>query len=342
MPAMRLLVLGGTRFAGRAIVDEAVRRGHDVTTFTRGLAEPRPGTQALHGDRTRPGDLAQLGKHEWDAVIDTSVLAPAHVGASARVLASHAGHYTYLSSLRAYRDWPAAAADEQSPTHECPPDAAGDLEYPLAKAGSERAVEQFFGGRCLLVRAGIIVGPHESPPRLPWWLLRIARGGRVVAPGPPERPVRAVDVRDLAAWILDNTRRQIPGAVDVPGPAGETFGALIDACREVTRAEGGPGAEVAWAGDDVLRAAGVQPWWQLPMWAPAEPAWAGTWEVRGERAEITGIRYRSLADTVHDTWRWLRKQGRRAGGPDTAVLDLELEPGVGLDPATERAVLERL
>lgn len=335
---MRLLVLGGTRFVGRAIVEEAVRRGHDVTTFTRGLAEPRPGTKALHGDRTSPADLAQLGEHDWDAVIDTSVLAPAHVAASTEVLADHTRHYTYVSTLRVYRDWPAMGVDEESPTHEVPPDAAGDLEYALVKAGSERAVEQSFPGRCLLVRAGIIVGPYESPPRLPWWLARIRRGGRVIAPGPPERPVRAVDVRDLATWIVDNTRRQIPGAVNVPGQGGQTFGALIGACREAAEAKDGPAAEVVWVGDDVLRAAGVEPWWQLPMWAPAEPAWAGTWDVRGERAEITGVRYRPLTDTVRDTWRWLQRRRQAAGQPGS----IELEPGVGLDPATERAVLDRL
>lgn len=336
---MRLLVLGGTRFVGRAIVDEAVRRGHDVTTFNRGLSEPRPGTTALRGDRTNPGDLAQLEKRDWDAVVDTSVLAPADVAASAEVLAGHARHYTYVSSLRVYRDWPASAVDEESPRRESPLDAAGDVGYAQAKAGSERAVERSFPGRCLLARAGIIVGPYESPPRLPWWLARIRRGGRVVAPGPPGRPVRAVDVRDLAAWILDNARRQIPGAVNVPGQAGHTFGALIDACVAAAAPKDGAPADVVWAGDDVLRAAGVQPWWQLPMWAPDEPGWAGAWDARGERAELTGIRYRPLADTVNDTWRWLRRRSQASGHDLDAI---GLEPGTGLDPATERAVLERL
>jgi 2'-hydroxyisoflavone reductase len=257
------------------------------------------------------------------------------------VLASHVRHYTYVSSLRVYRDWPAMAVDEESPTHEVPPDATGDLGYALVKAGSEHAVERSFPGRCLLVRAGVIVGPHESPPRLPWWLARIRRGGRVVAPGPPERPVRAVDVRDLAAWILDNTRRSIPGAVNVPGQGGQTFGALIEACREAATPKDGPAAEVVWVADDVLRAAGVQPWWQLPMWAPAEPAWAGAWDARGERAEITGIRYRPLVDTVRDTWRWLWRRSQAAGRGD-GDAGIELEPGVGLDPATEQAVLDRL
>jgi nucleoside-diphosphate-sugar epimerase len=339
---MRLLVLGGTRFVGRAIVDEAVRRGYDVATFTRGLSgEPRPGAEALHGDRTRAADVSELGKRDWDAAIDTSVLEPAHVSASARALAGHAAHYTYVSSLRAYAQWPAAAVDEDSPTHECPPDARGDLAYGPLKAGSERAVAEAFPGRCLLVRAGVIAGPHESPPRLAWWLDRIAAGGRVLAPGDPGGRVRLVDVRDLAGWILDNTRRQIPGAVDVPGADGHTFGELLGLCESVTSAHpGGPGAELAWTADETLLAAGVQPWWEMPIWAPSTPEWSGAWQIDGERARMTGIHYRPLADTVRDTWRWLRHE-EKAGRPVHAgdAGNAGITGRLGLDPAREREIL---
>jgi len=345
MRYMRLLVLGGTRFVGRAIVDEAVWRGYDVTTFTRGLSgERRPGAEVMHGDRTSAADVAGLGQRDWDAVIDTGMLAPAHVLASAQALAGHAAHYTYVSSLRAYREWPAAAVDEDSPTHECPPDADGDLEYGPLKAGSERAVEAAFAGRCLLVRAGVIAGPHETPPRLPWWLERIAAGGRVLAPGGPSDPVRLVDVRDLAGWILDNTRRQIPGAVDIPGADGHTFGELLGLCESVTSAQrSGPAPELVWTVADMLLAAGVRPWWELPMWAPSIPQWAGAWQVGGERARMTGIHYRPLADTVRDTWRWLRQE-EHAGRPiDPGHAASAASAGnfgrVGLDPAREREIL---
>ncbi|MGE5290128.1 MAG: NAD-dependent epimerase/dehydratase family protein [Micromonosporaceae bacterium] len=347
---MRLLVLGGTRFVGRAVVDEAIRRGYDVTTFTRGVSgEPRPGAQSLHGDRTNGADLAKLTTRDWDAVIDTSVLAPVHVSASARVLVGHVAHYTYVSSLRAYSEWPGAAVDEDSPTHECPPDAAGDLEYGPLKAGCERAVAEVFPGRCLLVRAGVIAGPHESPPRLSWWLERIAAGGRVLAPGAPDNPVRLVDVRDLAGWILDNTRRQIPGAVDVPGAAGHTFGELLAACENVTKAHRadstGQETEFVWTPDETLLAAGVEPWWEMPMWTPSTPQWAGAWRVEGERARMTGIHYRPLADTVRDTWRWLRQEEMARGGPVAIGKETRALGGghiigqVGLDPTREREIL---
>jgi 2'-hydroxyisoflavone reductase len=340
---MRLLVLGGTRFLGRAVVDEAVRRGYDVTTFTRGLSgEPRPGAEALHGDRTSPGDLAGLAKRDWDAVIDTSVLAPVHVAASAGLLADHAGHYSYVSSLRAYRDWPRSAVDEDSPTHECPPDAAGDLPYGVLKAGSERAATQAFPGRCLLVRAGVIVGPHEMPPRLPWWLERVAAGGRVLAPGRPGDGIRLIDVRDLAAWIIDNTRRQIPGAVDIPGSDRSTFGDLLAACVQVTSAyRGGAAPELVWTAHETLLDAGVQPWWELPFWVPPIPDWAGTWQVSGERARMTGMHYRRLTDTVRDTWTWLRQEAAASGRPpaDVNAAQMGATAGVGLDPARERQIL---
>src|SRR5712691_4650702 len=104
---MRLLVLGGTRFLGRAIVDEAIRRGYDVTTFSRGLSgEPRPGAEALHGDRTSSADLHRLAKRDFDAAVDTSVIAPSDVLASARLLAGQVGHYSYVSSLSVYADRP--------------------------------------------------------------------------------------------------------------------------------------------------------------------------------------------------------------------------------------------
>jgi nucleoside-diphosphate-sugar epimerase len=332
---MRLLVLGGTRFVGRAIVDEAVRRGYDVTTFSRGVSgEPRLGAEARHGDRTKASDLAALATSDWDAVIDTSVLAPAHVAASAGVLAGHAAHYTYVSSIRAYRDWPQAGVDEDSPTHECSPDAAGDLEYGPLKAGSERAALRAFPGRCLLARCGIIAGPHESPPRLPWWLERVAAGGPIVAPGRPADQVRIVDVRDIAAWIIDNARRQIPGAVDIPGSDRITMGDLLSACVTVTRSRpGGPDPQLVWMPHETLLEAGVQPWWELPMWAPATPQWAGAWQVSGERARMTGIHYRPLIDTVRDTWACLRQEapaGAAGAGWSGAV---------GLDPAKERKLL---
>ncbi len=338
---MRLLVLGGTRFLGRAIVDEACSRGYDVTTFSRGLSgHRRPGTEAVIGDRTNPDDLRRLERGEWDGVIDTSVLAPAHVAASARILTGRAGHCTYISTFSVYSGYPREPATEDSPVFDCPADATGTVDslgYGQLKAGSERAVTAAFPGRCLIVRPGLIVGPHENVRWLSWWLERLARGGTVLAPDGPDKPVRMTDVRDLAAWVVDNTRRGLPATVNVPGPQGTTFGPLLADCTRLTSADGLPHAELRWAGDRDLLDAGVSPWTGLPMWAPDIPELAHIWQVPGDRALRTGMRYRPLRDTVHDTWRWLRHDHAAglARGPH-GLLEL------GIDPETERAVLAAL
>jgi nucleoside-diphosphate-sugar epimerase len=338
---MRLLVLGGTHFLGRAIVDEARSRGYDVTTFSRGHSgHRRPGTEALTGDRTNPDDLRRLERDEWDGVIDTSVLAPAHVAASARILAGRTGHYTYISTLSVYAEYPRQPTTENSPVLDCPADATGTVDslgYGQLKAGSERAVTAAFPGRCLIVRPGLIVGPHENVRWLSWWLQRLARGGTVLAPGGPDRPVRMTDVRDLAAWVVDNTRRRLPATVNVPGPQGATFGAMLAECVRLTSADGLPHAELRWAADHDLLEAGVTPWTALPMWAPDIPELAHIWEVPGDRALRTGMRYRPLSDTVHDTWLWLRHESAR--GQERAPHGL-LE--LGIDPEQERAVLAGL
>jgi nucleoside-diphosphate-sugar epimerase len=341
---MRLLVLGGTRFLGRAVVDEAVGRGYDVTTFSRGVSgHPRPGAESLHGDRTSETDLRLLAGRDWDGVIDTSAIAPAHVGASARLLAGHAGHYTYVSTISVYQEWPQELITEDSPVLDCPPDAVGTMQtlgYGELKAGSERAVQQAMPGRALIARPGLIVGPHENIGRLPWWLARIARGGPVLAPGSPGSKLRMTDARDLAAWLIDNTRRGIPGVVNVPGPDDTTFGDLLAVCARVTAPQRGDGLELRWVADQVLLAAGVSPWMELPMWAPPGlPEFAGIWQVSGERAVRTGMRYRPLLDTVRDTWHWLLQDAARLDRP---VSGFDRMPDIGLDPAREQEILAAL
>jgi 2'-hydroxyisoflavone reductase len=337
---MRLLVLGGTRFLGRSIVDEAVSRGYDVTTFSRGLSgHSRPGADSLRGDRTIHQDLDQLAQREWDAVIDTSVLDPAHVAASARVLAGRAGHYTYISSISVYAGFPSEPITEDSPVVEGTFGAEGnspDLEYGLLKAGSEQAASDAFPGKSLLVRPGLIIGPHENVGRLPWWLARFAAGGTVLAPGAPERPVQVTDARDLAAWVVDNTRRGIPGVVNVPGAVGTTMGDLMTACAHAT---GPPEGALRWVPDSALVAAGLREDVDLPLWAPDTPENAGIWEVSGDRALRTGIRYRPLADSVHDTWLWMRQEAAATGKQPGEV---GRRAGIGMDEAREREVLAQL
>lgn len=334
---MRLLVLGGTRFVGRSIVEEALRRGDEVTTVTRGVSgAPVDGARPLYVDRTDPVALAAAlsatrseGAGEWDAAIDTWAGAPSVVRDSARLLADRVGHYGYVSSRSVYR-WPVPPGlDESAPVVDGDPDSSDGSDYPAAKRGAELAVSECFTGRTLLARPGLVLGPHEDVGRLPWWLGRMRRGGEVLAPGPPERPLQYIDARDLAAWMRDAAERGLDGVFNtVSRPGHATTAELLAACNEVT----GRRAQLVWVAPDVVEAAGVAAWTQLPIWAPPSGELAGLHDGDVAAARAEGLVCRPVGDTVLDTWRWLEDEG--FPGPK------EGRPAVGLDPELERRVLD--
>ncbi|MEV7229584.1 NAD-dependent epimerase/dehydratase family protein [Polymorphospora sp. NPDC051019] len=303
---MRLLVLGGTAFVGRAVVEEALARAWDVTVLSRGVSgRPPAGVRALTGDRTDPADLRRLAGERWDLVVDTWRDDPAAVRASAELLAGSVGRYLYVSSLSVYR-WPASPGfAEDAPLVPYPQPVDGDDfdAYAMAKAGGERAVLDAFGERGLLARTGLILGPYEYVGRLPWWLLRMARGGQVLAPGPADRGLQYVDSRDLAAWLLSAGERGLSGPYNVLSGVGHTtMRGLLDACRTTT----GGDAELTWVDEDFLLDHGVRAWSELPIWLPAGDRLAASYEVDSSRAFATGLLdCRPVEETVADTWRWL-------------------------------------
>ena len=314
---MRLLVLGGTRFVGRAVVAEALARGWDVTALHRGVTGVLPAeVTVLRADRAAPVELARaFGTAEWDLVVDTWSGAPRVATNAARLLVGRAGGYGYVSSGSVYA-W-GTHVDESSPLVAGDP-AAEDGEYPALKRGAELGVLASFPD-ALLARAGLILGPHEDIGRLPWWLGRIARGGQVVAPGRPGRPLQYVDVRDLAAWLLSGLAAGLSGPVDVVSRSGHaTTAQLLHACVAAT----GASAELVWIDEDTLAAAGAQPWTQLPCWVPETGAFAGFLEADTSRAARTGLTCRPVTDTVADTWRWLQQGGIPAQRPDRDVHGL--------------------
>jgi len=333
---MRLLVLGGTRFLGRGIVDAALAAGDQVTTFTRGTSgEPPPGVEALHGDRNRPDGMEVLRGREWDAVVDTSGYVPVVVGRGAELLADAAGHYVFISSINAYPSWPEQPVRADTPVHDCEPDegsAAGDFDgelYGRYKVGSERAVDRHFGGRSAHLRAGLIVGPWDQSGRFPYWVGRLDRGGEVLAPGAPDREIRVVDARDLGAWAVHCAREGVTGAFPATGPAGQaTLGSLLADCREAA----GSTATVTWVDEDFLVEQGVQPWSELPLWVPVAGG-AGTWDQDTTAAEAAGLRCRPLRETVADTLAWLRS------GAEVTPMEKPRIPKAGLDPDRERELL---
>ncbi|WP_412515661.1 NAD-dependent epimerase/dehydratase family protein [Actinomadura madurae] len=327
---MKLLMLGGTEFVGRAITEDALARGWDVTVFHRGRHEPPQGVASLHGDRTTEDGLKALADGKWDAVVDTWSGAPSAVRDAARLLEGRAERYVYISSRSVYRfPTPLGLGEEADVVDGSPND--GDVDYATAKRGGELAALETFGQKALLVRAGLILGPYENIGRLPWWLTRIAKGGPVLAPGPRDAGMQYIDVRDLAAWTLDAVEQGLDGPYNLVSPADHTTMAeLLEACIEAT----GSDAELVWTAPETILEAGIQPWVQLPVWLPPGDDYDTLHQANVQKALNTGLHCRPVQETVTDTWEWLQSMGGRAPQrPD--------RPVVGLDPVTEAAVLGR-
>jgi 2'-hydroxyisoflavone reductase len=296
---VRLLVLGGTKFLGRAAVEAALARGHEVTLFTRGETNPElfPETEKLRGDRS--GDLGALRGRDWDAVLDPSGFVPGVVRASAELLADAAGHYLFVSSVSVYASQ-AAPNDEASPLAQLG-DAPDDrlLEdfsnYGALKALCEAAVAEDFGESHASVRSGLIVGAHDPTGRFTYWPHRVARGGEVLAPAPPERQVQFVDVRDLGPWLVDLSERRAAGAFNATHP-GHSWAEVLETCRDVAKSD----ATFTWVPDAFLVEQGVGEWMELPMWIQ-DPEEAALHETNVARAVAAGLAFRPLEDTVRDT-----------------------------------------
>jgi 2'-hydroxyisoflavone reductase len=322
---MRILVLGGTQFLGRAFVDEALAAGHEVTTFNRGKSGvDRPEVIAIHGDLTSIADLESLARgRSWDAIAHMSGQIPWHVGNAARILSGHAAIYHFQSSIHAFQDWPAKPVDENSPKHECDPAAIEHETYNALKAGCERAVAANFDGKVLVHNPGLITGPHENVGRLVWWLQRAARGGEVLAPGRPERRLQLVDARDIVKFAVAQLEREEQGSFVVSGaPANTTFAGLLAECLAVT----GSDANVTWASDEILTEAGVTPWVELPLWAPENEVFDGIWSPNPAKAHAAGFTTRPVAQTVHDTWTWLSSLAEQPI-PCQGAIPLGIEQG---------------
>ena len=313
---------------GRVYVAEALARGHEVTTFTRGT-HPHPfagQVEALTGDR--PDDVSALRGRSFDACFDTSGFYPRQVTTVAEAL-GEIGHYTFVSSCSAYADHSQANMDEDAPLATLEDETIEEVRseaYGGLKVLCERAAFEAFGDRLLVLRPGLIVGPHDPTGRFTYWVVRAARGGEMLAPAPPEAPMQVIDVRDLATFAVSAAEARLTGVLNTVGRSlPPTLGDLMD---EVVRA-GGADTRVRWVGEDLLIAREVEPWSDLPVWLPeGDPQYAGFMRRDGSRAFALGLTPRPLADTVRDTLAWAREVG------DAAVPE-----GVGLTPDREADLL---
>ncbi|WP_424210877.1 SDR family oxidoreductase [Streptomyces sp. BI20] len=301
---MKLLILGGTEFVGRAVAEAAMALNWDVTVFHRGRHPAPEGVRVLIGDREAPDGLAALAAapDRWDLVVDTWGFAPKAVRESARLLADRAERYVYVSTRSVY-SWPVTPGlGEEHPVVEGDP-GADSVDYAPDKRGAELAVLESFGDRAVLARAGLILGPYENVGRLAWWLERVSRGGPTLAPGRPDQPLQYIDVRDLADWILTAGPKVAGGPYDLVGPHGHaTMGQFLDACAEATGAR----PEWRWIGPEAIAAAGIEPWTELPIWLPEGELADGMFGADVTRALDSGLSCRSIGETVADTWAWMR------------------------------------
>jgi 2'-hydroxyisoflavone reductase len=298
---VKLLVLGGTKFLGRAAVEAALGRGHEVTLFNRGQTSPElfPEAEKIHGDRT--ADLPALSGRSWDAVIDPSGYLPHVVRASAEALADAVGYYLFISSVSVYADH-SSPATEESPRAELGDMPADELifgeetnNYGPLKALCEDEVVAMVPDRHALVRPGLIVGPNDPTGRFTYWPHRVARGGEVLAPAPPENKVQFVDVRDLGGWLVTLCERRVQGALNAVQP-GMPWQELLDTCREVS----GSDAEFVWIDGDFLLEQGVEQWMGLPMWMH-EQEWRGIHQADVSHAITAGLTFRALPETIRAT-----------------------------------------
>ena len=296
---MRILVLGGTSFVGRAIVEDALRTGAEVTLFGRG----KTGTD-LFGDLTRligdrdTGDYAALGAGSWDAVVDASGYVPRHVGQAMDALGERAGRYLFISSHAVYRhDGVGPGSTEDTPRR--PPvrdteELTNDTYGPL-KVACEDDVVARYGARATIVRPGKVAGPHDWQPGLTYWVRRAARGGRVAVPGDPRQPVQIVDSRDLARLVVQLLADDRPGAFHAVGPAAPvTLGGVVETCARAA------GTEV-----DIVPV-------PLELAPPFFPLVRTDWPSQQRspaRARAAGMPATALEVTAADVLAWDRRRG---------------------------------
>jgi 2'-hydroxyisoflavone reductase len=313
---MKILVLGGTLFLGRAFVAAALGAGHEPTLFTRGRTNPHlfPDAEKVHGDRNE--DLSALAGRSWDAVADMSTFLPRAAALSADALRDRTGRYLYVSSISAYADLSIAPV-EGAHTASADPASESIEDYGGLKALCEQIVEARYGERALVVRPGLIVGPHDPTGRFTYWPHRVARGGDVLVPGLRGDLKQFIDVRDLGEWLVRMLELDAGGLFNATGLS-LPFGELLETCRTVTESD----ARFVYVPGETLVAEGVGEWMELPLWI-ADPAYVAMQRADVSRAVAAGLTFRPLAETVRAT-----------------LAEAETQEGVGLAPERERELLE--
>lgn len=304
---MRLLILGGTNYIGRHLVEQALAEGHEVTLFNRGRnTAVLPDVPRLIGDRAAdgsPAGLAALATGSWESVFDFSGFLPRQVDATARLLASRVGHYTFMSSIAVYPRTSRAGVTEdaetrmldQPPGSPGPGDFTADTYGPL-KAACEQALERALPGRATSIRSGLVIGPGDPFGAFPSWAMAIAGDGSVPCGARADQPVQITDVRDLAIFMIRAGTVPLPGVFNVMTPA-MSFAEMLETCRQA----GGGSATVRWTPNENVDEFGAE------IVQPHDGSDDGIFQLSCERALTGGFRPRPFQETARDTIEWVRK-----------------------------------
>jgi 2'-hydroxyisoflavone reductase len=298
--ARSILILGGTGFIGPHLVRHAVSRGHRVTIFTRGRRTPDlpAGVTKLVGDRN--GQLDALKGGRWDVVIDDSATNPDWVRQSAELLRDAAGRYLFTSSTGVYYPYLTRGLDENVAPHtdlKDPKD--GSEDFGVRKALCEQQVQRVFGDRAIVSRPTYIIGPGDTTDRFPYWPVRLARGGDVVAPGKPDDPVAFIDVRDLAEFMVKLVEDGRTGTFNVVGP--KTPMAAREFYLRAQKAIN-PAARLVFVDDyDLLSQHGID---GAVPWVMLKGNDYGHQSVKNDKVIAAGLQFRPIEQTLADTAAW--------------------------------------
>jgi 2'-hydroxyisoflavone reductase len=298
---LNVLVLGGTRFLGRHLVEEFLKRGHKVTLFNRAVSNPNlfSNLEKIKGDRGGDNLKALMGR-KWDAVIDTSGYIPRIVELSSNILCNSTSHYTFISTISVYEDFNIDDIDENSslakledPKNEN----ITDKTYGPLKGLCESVVQSYFPKKALIIRPGIIVGPYDTSDRFTYWVDRVNKGGKVLAP--PNQSLQFIDVRDLSKWIVEMVEKQKTGIYNATGETID-FKYLFQECQKVS----GNKADVIWVNEDFLLKKDVKGWAELPFWVPKAWKISGVFTINSQKAIKEGLKFRRLVETISSTLKW--------------------------------------
>jgi 2'-hydroxyisoflavone reductase len=327
----RILVLGGTRFLGPAVVNYAKERGHKLTLFNRGKSNPGlfPDLETLIGDRD--GKLDALKGRQWDAVIDTSGYVPRVVKMSAELLAPNVKQYVFISSISVYAEPMPSSVSEGAKlaTMEDPANEEVMKNYGALKSLCEKEASKAFPNGATNIRPGLIVGPEDDSDRFTYWPVRLSRGGDVLCPGDGTDKVQVIDVRDLGAWIVRMVEGGHTGTYNATGPEKPTtMKEMLESCKKGVKSD----ANLVWAPVKFLEQHEVAPWSDMPAWIPGGTDSSGITQVDIAKALAKGLKCRPVRETAADTLAWWNAE----------PAERRAKLRAGISPEREKEVLAAL